>query len=102
MCVCRDGVQKKCMKESRTQTTSALAASLEKNKRLNAAEHRQCYRKIRTGLCLDPTESVHTDSERTFTLNLLNLSVLFLFNVAQRFTLVFTPETLNLDGLTQT
>lgn len=102
MCVCRDGVQKKCMKESRTRTTSALAASLEKNKRLNAAEHCQCYRKIRTGLCLDPTESVHTDSERTFTLNLLNLSVLFLFNVAQRFTLVFTPETLNLDGLTQT
>lgn len=72
---------------------SALAASLEKNKRLNAAEHHQCYRKIRTGLCLDPTESVHTDSERTFTLNLLNLSVLFLFNVAQSFTLVLTPET---------
>lgn len=62
MCVCRDGVQKKCMKELRTRTTSALAASLsKKNKRLNAAEHCQCYRKIRTGLCLDPTESVHTD-----------------------------------------
>lgn len=43
-----------------------------------------------------------TLTERAFTLNLLNLSVLFLFNVAQRFTLVFTPETLNLDGLTQT
>lgn len=43
-----------------------------------------------------------TLTERTFTLNLLNLSMLFLFNVAQRFTLVFTPETLNLDGLTQT
>lgn len=43
------------------EDTNHECTSLEKNKRLNAAEHCQCYRKIRTGLCLDPTESVHTD-----------------------------------------
>lgn len=49
------------------EDTNHECTSLEKNKRLNAAEHRQCYRKIRTGLCLDPTESVHTDWENIHT-----------------------------------
>ena len=91
--MCEPGRSGDEMHEGIEDTNQECSRCFSLSIRLNSAEHRQCYRNIRTGLRLYPTESVHTDSERTFTLSRLNLSELFFFYVVQRFTLVFTPET---------